>query len=245
MNILAIDTFGDVLSLSLSSPFGTQCVSIDSGLRHSELLMDWVDRLFSSASLEPNELNLVACMKGPGSFTGLRIGFAAAKGLSLALGIPIIAIPTLDCIAYALSIWPGLVVPVQDAKKGCFFAALYRGGERLTDYMDIDPESLLFKIEAHKANTEEKVVITGPGAPLFLSRTRISPSGTDFFMDPLYSRGRSTELLQIAEKSFIIDNSEGLYSGPLYIRKSDAEINLGILEKRSVHNVSILLTDSK
>ena len=223
MNILAMDTSCDVLSLALSSPLGTQCIEIDSGPRHSELLMEWIDKLLASMELNSEDLELIACMKGPGSFTGLRIGFAAAKGLSMALGIPFITIPSLDCMAHTFSFWPDLVLPVIDAKKNCFFAALYREGKRISDYLDIDSLALYNALDTYKINPEEKVLISGPGAELFLSR--LENRGNVFFLDPLFSRGRSLELLQIIKKSYIIGKNEDVNSGPLYIRKSDAEIN--------------------
>ena len=237
MNILAIDTSCDVLSLALhhgsgfSSPMGTQCIDIEAGSRHSELLMEWIDRLFSSAGMKPQDLELVACMKGPGSFTGLRIGFAAAKGLSLALGIPLAAIPTLDCMAYGLSIWPGLVLSVIDAKKNCFFAALYRGGERLSDYLDTGSGTLFLTIESYKLNPAEAAAITGPGAPLFFSQLEAQDETlslrNNIFLDPLFSKGRALELLQFLKKKYIFNTYIEVDTGPLYIRKSDAELNLG------------------
>ena len=219
-----MDTSSDVLSLSLSSSDGIRSVEIEAGHRHSELLMEWVELLFSSMGLKPEDLELVACMKGPGSFTGLRIAYAAAKGLSMALGIPLAAIPSLDCMAYPLSIWPGIVLPVMDAKKNCFFTAFYRKGTRLSDYLDIDPKSLLLTLDGYKSNPEEKVVVSGPGAELFISRIETLQSRNSIFMDPLFSRGRSLELLQIVKNSYIINKYEEVDSGPLYIRKSDAEI---------------------
>jgi tRNA threonylcarbamoyladenosine biosynthesis protein TsaB len=128
MRILALDTSDQVLSVALDTENGVFCAEIDAGTRHSELLMECIDGLFKTAGLAPRELDLVACMKGPGSFTGLRIGYATAKGLCMALGIRLAAVPTLDCLAYALSIWPGIVIPAIDAKKGCFFSSFYRGG---------------------------------------------------------------------------------------------------------------------
>ena len=225
MNILAMDTSADVLSLALCSPLGTQCIDIEGGSRHSELLMDWVDRILKSVLLEPEDLDLLACMKGPGSFTGLRIGFSVAKGLSLALGIPMIAVSTLDCMAYSLSIWPGLVLPVLDAKKGCFFTALYRAGKRLSDYLDIAPEALVSTLDTYKLNKEENVLVTGPGSELCISQLKALHSENSILVDPLFFRGRSLELLHIVKNTDTIDSYEGPYSAPLYIRRSDAEIN--------------------
>jgi tRNA threonylcarbamoyladenosine biosynthesis protein TsaB len=235
MNILAIDTSCDVLSLALhhesalTSP-KTQCIDIEASGRHSELLLEWIDRLFKNAEMEKRDLGLVTCMKGPGSFTGLRIGFAAAKGLSLALGIPLTAIPTLDCMAYGLSIWPGLVLTVIDAKKNCFFAALYRGGERLSDYLDLSPEAILSTLANYKLNPAEAVAITGPGAELFLSRLKAQDKTlslmNNILIDPLFLKGRALELLQIVKKNCIVNGYIEIDADPLYIRKSDAELRM-------------------
>jgi tRNA threonylcarbamoyladenosine biosynthesis protein TsaB len=226
--ILAIDSSTEVLSLALSTDAGMQHIEIDAGAKHSEFLMIWIDRLFESAGIAPKDLGLTIIMKGPGSFTGLRIGYATAKGLSLALGIPFAAVPTLDCIARGYSIWPGLVLPVLDAKKNCFFAALYRNGNRLTGYLDADTTALLTVLKAHCASPDEKVLITGAGAQLCASRLENSGVSVNLSLDPYFSRGRATELLHFLKTQVRIELNEGLYSGPLYIRKSDAELNLSL-----------------
>jgi tRNA threonylcarbamoyladenosine biosynthesis protein TsaB len=226
MNILAIDSSTEVLSLALSTNAGMQHIEIDAGAKHSEFLMIWIDRLVESAGIVPKDLELTICMKGPGSFTGLRIGYATAKGLSLALGIPFAAVPTLDCIAAGYSIWPGLVLSVLDAKKNCFFAALYRNGNRLTGYLDADTTALLSVLKAHCASSDEKVLITGAGAQLCASRLENCGVPANLLLDPNFFRGRAPELLQFLKNKVRIDLYEGLYSGPLYIRKSDAELSL-------------------
>ena len=121
MNVLAFDTATSVLSVALSSNDGTLNIEIDTGLHHSEMLIEVTNELLNKANLKPQDLNLVACMRGPGSFTGLRIGFATAKGIAASLNIPFISVPTLDCMAFSHSVWPGIVVPVIDAKKKMFF----------------------------------------------------------------------------------------------------------------------------
>jgi tRNA threonylcarbamoyladenosine biosynthesis protein TsaB len=233
MNILALDTSDSVISAALSFGGGTGHIEVDSGARHSELLMEIIDGLFKTASMKPEDLELVACMKGPGSFTGLRIGFATAKGLSLALGIPLAAVPTLDCMAHNLSAWPGIVLAVMDAKKDCFFAAFYRSGKLLSGYLDASPAMILGELKALSLSPGEPLAITGPGAPLLLEKlenleefkkTRSSPL---FFRDAAFRRGRSLELLEITRQYNIIRDDD-LYSGPLYLRKSDAELNLKI-----------------
>jgi tRNA threonylcarbamoyladenosine biosynthesis protein TsaB len=233
LNILALDTSDSVISAALSFGGGTVHIEADSGSRHSELLMELIDRLFKTASIKREDLELAACMKGPGSFTGLRIGFSTAKGLSLALGIPLAAVPTLDCMAYNLSVWPGIVLALIDAKKSCFFAAFYRHGNLISDYLDAPPAMILEKAAALRLSPEEPLVLTGPGTPLLLEKLenleefKKSRFSSHFFRDPAFRRGRALELLEMIRQYGII-KGEDTYSGPLYLRKSDAELNHGM-----------------
>ena len=235
MNILALDSSDKVLSIALSVKTNIWYTEMDAAGSHSQLMLECVDFLCKKASFNPTELNLVSCMKGPGSFTGLRIGFSTAKGLALALGIPLVAIPTLDCIAWSFSIWPGIVIPVIDAKKGCFFSALYRQGRLIMDYADISPESLLEAAFKAKLSPNEPFLLTGYGAPLFYSYLEpfIKKNGKEFekycledtiITDPNYNKWRAKELLEIAKnvKNNSINDIKG---GPVYLRKSDAELN--------------------
>jgi tRNA threonylcarbamoyladenosine biosynthesis protein TsaB len=223
MNLLALDSSQEILSVALAFGEGIWYTEIDSGPRHSELMMERVDNLFKSANLKPAGLDKVLCMKGPGSFTGLRISYAAAKGLAMALGISLVALPTLDCLAWHLSFCPGLVLPVMDAKQGRFFAAFYRKGKRLTDYMDESPKTLVQEIIRLRLSPEEPLVLTGSGAPGLSTKLleHFPPEYT--LLDPHCRRGRARELLEIA-KSVISTETDDLHSGPLYLRKSDAEL---------------------
>jgi tRNA threonylcarbamoyladenosine biosynthesis protein TsaB len=228
MNILALDTASDILSAALASEGRIWRIELDGGLRHSELLMECIGELMKIGALSPEDLNLILTMKGPGSFTGLRIAYAAAKGLSLALGIPFRAFPTLDCMAYPLSFWQGLVIPALDAKKGRFFAALYRGGRPISPYMDGEPEELAALITPW--GPEPPPLLTGPGAPLLLSSLSGLRLPQTPVLDPNFRRGWAGELIAIAKKSKLKDNGyceeEDIFSGPLYLRKSDAELNI-------------------
>ena len=234
MNILALDSSQETLSAALginSSSINNKdnvfYIEVDAGPRHSELIMECVDRLFALAETRPDKLDLVACMKGPGSFTGLRIAYATAKGLAAALNIPMKAIPTLDCLAWHLSAWPGMVIPVMDAKQGRFFTALYMHGKQICPYMDASPKTLIEEAAKAGLSHDEKVILTGPGAdlllPLLTDTAAHLPRGI-FAIDPLFRRGRARELMEIA-KGVTITGTEDFESGPLYLRKSDAEIN--------------------
>jgi tRNA threonylcarbamoyladenosine biosynthesis protein TsaB len=233
--ILALDTATAILSAALTAGDRYWHREADAGLTHSELLLTLVDSLLRDAALRPGDLEAVACMKGPGSFTGLRIGFAAAKGMALALGIPLIACPTLDCAAYPWSPWPGLVIPVLDARKRRFFTALYAGGKRVSEEMDAGPRDIGERIAAYLRSRDlpgaTPILVTGPEAPLFLSRLEEEtepgekhPLPSRPYLDPLCRKGRGLELAAVAKERLIMNNeSSDVLSGPEYLRKSDAE----------------------
>jgi tRNA threonylcarbamoyladenosine biosynthesis protein TsaB len=225
VNILAIDTATAVLSAALGSGGGLRHFAVDAGPRHSETLMDLLQSLVDSAGIGPADLNLVACMRGPGSFTGLRIGFAAAKGLALALGIPLVTVPTLDCMAAPFSVWPGLIIPVIDAKKQRFFTALYRGAERRSEYMDASPAAIARAIAAAEPG-EAAILLTGPDAAMLLPELSGHIPAGRLFLDPGGRRGWARELFEFSRKDTIFNSVDGIsFEGPLYLRKSDAELN--------------------
>jgi tRNA threonylcarbamoyladenosine biosynthesis protein TsaB len=238
MNILALDTATPLLSVALSidhagAPPALQrsswYVEIDAGQRHSELLMDTVDTLLKSAGLLPADLDALACMKGPGSFTGLRIAFSAAKGMALALNIDLHAVSTLDCIAAPHSCWPGIVVPALDSRRNCFFTALYRGAKRLTEYIDEDSAAIARALNSVRL-PDEPVLLTGPDAGMLAAAlNEASELKTVLRVDPSGRRGYAKELSELArtklEAKHLVSEDE-LHAGPLYLRKSDAELNL-------------------
>ena len=229
MNILAMDTADQIFSVALETGENRWYLEIDAGSRHSELLMEGVNWLHDKAQIKPSELNLIACMKGPGSFTGLRIGFSAAKGIAVALGIPLITVSTLDCLAYPHSLFPGIAVPAIDAKKDCFFTAFYREGKRLCDYMDSSTETIVKELEKTCLSPSEPIILTGCGAELLYSRiTALSPAilehENSIRIDPVSRSGRARELLDIVKKTKLSGHNE-IDNGPVYLRKSDAELN--------------------
>ena len=225
MNILAFDTSDKVLSVALSVNGSVWHYEVEAEESHSELILEIADSLCKMANFDKAELNLAACMKGPGSFTGLRIGFSTAKGLALALGIPIRAIPTLDCIAHSYSIWPGLVIPAIDAKKSRFFTAMYRKGKRLNDYCDITPKEIADEVLNKRHSESEPVLLTGGGAQLLYSSISTFIPDHTISIDPNYNSGRAKELLQIVKNEPKNINND-INGGPVYLRKSDAELNL-------------------
>jgi tRNA threonylcarbamoyladenosine biosynthesis protein TsaB len=230
MVIIGFDTAADTLALGLAvteegSPGKRYYLEIGDGQKHSERIMDAADTLTGLAGLRKETLSAAACMEGPGSFTGLRIGFAAAKGIALALHIPIIPVPTLDCMAAPFSFWPGIVIPVLDAKKSAFFTALYHEGKKISPVMDCTPDELIDVINTRTTGGQNRagLLLTGPGAALlYPALAAVFP---ELCLDPSCRRSRISELLNLAEKRGIISIFDHINSGPVYVRKSDAELN--------------------
>jgi tRNA threonylcarbamoyladenosine biosynthesis protein TsaB len=144
MRALAIDTSTEVAGVALCD--GTLCVArtpidAESPLtigtmspavqgQHAERLLGIIDEVMQRASWKKGDLELIACCIGPGSFTGVRVGVATAKGIALGLGLPIVGVGSLEAMAFAHrsrgAVAPdGAVVPLLDARKGEIFWAAY------------------------------------------------------------------------------------------------------------------------
>ena len=129
-------------------------------LTHSERLMAVVDRLMQDCGWEPSSLGGLAVSIGPGSFTGLRVGAATAKGLALALELPVAPVPTLDALAATLPFADAPVCPLLDARRNEVYCSLYRwtgaGMERRWDYLALRPEDAAARLDG-------PVIVLGDG----------------------------------------------------------------------------------
>ncbi|MFW5688042.1 MAG: tRNA (adenosine(37)-N6)-threonylcarbamoyltransferase complex dimerization subunit type 1 TsaB [Spirochaetota bacterium] len=242
MNHLAIDTATEVLSIALevgSQPSRRFVRVRDAGLRHTTSLMPLVDSLLGEAGLTPRELELVSCTRGPGSFTGLRIGMATAKGIASALDArrpPIVSVPTLDVMAAALVAPGALVLPVIDGKKGRFYGAAYANGSRLTPDLDLAPSELADAALRARRDSDDgrgvdaplSLVVTGPHATAFCERIDAERAGGiagySLSVDPRARAGWASVLLDLAEKRRERFGLDLPGEGPEYVRGSDAEI---------------------
>ncbi len=217
MNILALDTATDVLSVALQVEDVLIETTRTGGYEHSERLVPVIQWLLAEGGISFSDLNLIVYSRGPGSFTGLRIGAATAKGFSLGWYVPVVSIPTLDAYAYPHCFFPGAVVPLLDAKKRRYYSAVYTEGKRIGEYADISAENLVSSLSAH-----ERVLFTGPGSILLKERTDIETSGFSF--DPFPLSGKGASLLALGIRQFRTEGADPEGSGPVYIRPSEAEI---------------------
>ncbi len=126
MKILAIDSSGLVASVAVVEDDITIAeYTVNYKKTHSQTLLPMLDELKHMTALDLHTIDAVAVAAGPGSFTGLRIGSATAKGLGLALDIPIIPVPTVDALAYNLYGSDRLICPVMDARRDQVYTGLY------------------------------------------------------------------------------------------------------------------------
>ena len=224
MMVLACDTSTSVMHLALCRfEEGTltwfETLSLLSGNRHSELLMDKILALCADAGIRVKEIDLLVTGAGPGSFTGLRISMATLKGISLAASIPLVSVPSLDVWYHSVEQVEQPVLTVIDAKKQRFYTALHQRGERLLGPADLTVEEIEAVIAAHPG-----LLLTGADAPLLLSRLgRTLPL--------LQCEGASValSLARMGVNQYLSQGADAPDSGPFYIRKSDAE--LALLEK--------------
>ena len=126
MKIVAIESSGLVASVALWAD-GCLMGEFTTNFKktHSQTLLPMLDQLIKTLGVPLDTCDALAVSAGPGSFTGLRIGSATAKGISLALGLPIIEVPTVDGIAYNLFGTDRLICPLMDAKRQQVYTGLY------------------------------------------------------------------------------------------------------------------------
>jgi len=163
-------------------------------------------------------------MGGPGSFTGLRIGYSAAKGLALSLSIPFAPIPTLECLVCGERFKKGVTLAVIDARKNAWFNAFFKDGNRLTEDMDSELSQITEEIKRYVK--DGKITLTGYGSQTLYEALPEELKANITLVNE--NKGYAKELIAIAEdkKLFSGDSTANLYSGPNYIRKTDAEIAL-------------------
>lgn len=138
MNILAIDTSNQVMSTAVLN--GDQLIAeytTNVKKNHSVALMPAIDSILRDAGITPGEIHKIVVARGPGSYTGVRIGVTTAKTLAWTLNIPITGVSSLEAAAYNGFYFPGLICSFFDARRGRVFAAVYkRDGKQLIPVLE-------------------------------------------------------------------------------------------------------------
>ena len=175
MTVIAFDTTTETLAVAAARGGDWVAHSCNSGLKHATLLAPLIEQVTGELGVRVAEVDLVAVGIGPGSFTGVRIGVATAKGIAAAGRARLAGICGLDAMAWDQRHAGGLVVPLIDARKRRFYAACYRDGRRTGPYLDQAPAALAETVRATAA-AGEPVLLTGPAAAQFAAALQPAPA---------------------------------------------------------------------
>ncbi len=167
MHILAFETSAKAASVALLTGGTLLGESYqNTGLTHSQTLMVLAQDLLTQCGKAVSDIDAVAVAEGPGSFTGVRIGVAAAKGFAWGRELPCYGVSTLEAMALSLGVWEGIVCPVMDARRSQVYNALFRAeGGRLTRLTE-DRAIALAELEKELKEQEIPVFLVGDGAAL-------------------------------------------------------------------------------
>ncbi|KYH32425.1 tRNA threonylcarbamoyladenosine biosynthesis protein TsaB [Clostridium tepidiprofundi DSM 19306] len=191
--------------------------------QHSIVLMPIIDELLKNTNTSLEDIDGFVVSKGPGSFTGLRIGMAVIKGLAQGTNKPFVSISTLDALAYNLAFTDGIICPIMDALRDNVYTALYEfnGNElnRLTDYMAISVDDLILLLKDEK----KSVTFVGDAVTKFKDKLNSEIKSVKFSPTHL-NIAKASSLAELGLIKLKKGFADDLYSSaPVYIRKSQAE----------------------
>ena len=224
MNALTIDCAVSKISVAARKDANLAKITLDIGTKQSEKLLTAANYVMNELSLKPEMLDYTACTSGPGSFTGLRLGMSELKALTLSGGTPLYGIPSLHAYAYPFRDERCMVISVIKSKEDVYFYNIFSSGKALQEDAEDTIENILEKV-----TEEDFITVCGPSSAEFVSRAAETA--------PLLRLCCFTPENDACESMFVIaeakiKNKEPPledYDGPLYIRKSEAEI---VLEKK-------------
>ena len=138
----------------------------NTGLTHSQTLMVMAEDVLAQCGKTPADVQAVAVAEGPGSFTGVRIGVAAAKGFSWGKQIPCCGVSTLEAMAESLGAWRGYICPVMDARRSQVYNALFRADNGILTRVTDDRAIAIKDLSEELKKIEEPIFLVGDGSNL-------------------------------------------------------------------------------
>lgn len=224
MLILAFETSAKAASVALTDGQKLLGESYqNTGLTHSQTLLPMAQELLKSCGYEPCQVEAVAVAAGPGSFTGIRIGVAAAKGFAWGKELPCYGVSTLEAMAQNLGVWQGLVVPVMDARRSQVYTATFlaEAGQlsRLCEDRAISLEDLGKELQ----EVTQPIFLVGDGS--LLCYNTLKAAVPKLILPPehrMHQRAAGVALVA-AQKIAAGETGDGAALTPNYLRLSQAE----------------------
>lgn len=167
MLILAFETSAKAGSVALMNDTALLGESYqNTGLTHSQTLMSMAQTMIESCGYTPGDVTAVAVAAGPGSFTGVRIGVAAAKGFAWGAELPCYGVSTLEAMAQQLGVWQGYVLPVMDARRNQVYTATFRADHGKLERVCQDRAISLEDLEKEIKILSDLIFLVGDGSVL-------------------------------------------------------------------------------
>jgi tRNA threonylcarbamoyladenosine biosynthesis protein TsaB len=224
MRILALDSSGLVATVAIVEDEQTVAeYTVNYKKTHSQTLLPMLDEIVKTTEFDLSTVDAIAVAGGPGSFTGLRLGSATAKGLGLALQKPLIHVPTVDGMAYNLYGASGLICPIMDARRSQVYTGIYRFEkefEVVEEQMAISVAELIERLNQYG----EKVTFLGDGVPVYRKLLEEGLTVGYAFAPSHVNRQSAAAVGALGMKYYAEGKVESAREhGPDYLRLSQAE----------------------
>lgn len=231
MKLLALDTSGPVCGVAVLAEGCIRCeCAVQNQLTHSVNLLRMVDEALESSGLKIQELDRLAVVTGPGSFTGVRIGVSTAKGLAHGAGLPCVAVDALEAMAFGAGAFDGVVCPIQDARAGQVYGAAFSGDEAHERLLPDQP----IKLEAFVETLEsigDRFLFLGDGMPVHRERLQALLGESAVMAMPHMAYLRPGAVAYLGARAEATVDYRTLM--PLYLRAPNAERNKKLMEAAS------------
>ncbi len=224
MTCLGIDTSGESLSVGLSSKgrvLGERFYKGDQP--YSVMLIREIEAMLKETGMGLDKITLVATAAGPGRYTALRVGFATAKGIAMARGIPLVRVSSLEVLSRSMLPYDGTICPVVDARRRLVYFARFKATGGSLQRIEGD-QALTYETAALRI--PEKALLTGNGVPFVLPYLRERPQQISVREGVIHGG----EVARLGEKILSEHSQNDLYEGPFYVR--EVEIQNQDMERR-------------
>lgn len=226
MKILAIDTSSKICSVAILEDNNVLLEKHTNDEKtHSQNLMPLIDDLFKQSNLSLDDINLLACCQGPGSFTGIRIGIATTKAFADAKGIPVVGITSLESLAYNIT-QNGLIVSLLDAKNDNVYYSMHsfdgKAYKQIGDLKSDNIQNILDTLSIY----DDSLIFVGDGSVVHSDKIK------NQIKNPIFASNEQNLQTSISiGKSAYNKFKKGIYGDsnallPIYLKKSQAERHL-------------------